>query len=182
MLMDGFLAMVSRLLRLLPLCLAISTLWYSAVAAEADHLHPPQGEVVLIVSGAIGLTNVANEAHLDRAMLEEIGLERFATTTLWTDGPQVFEGVPLYRLMAYLDAQGKTLRVVALNEYQIEISADEVETTGPLLAIRVNGVSLSPRDKGPVWMVFPYDSDARFRTDLTYARSVWQVGRIEILP
>lgn len=180
--MDGALAAFLRFFRILPLLMALAGLWLIAAPARAEHLHPPTGDVVLIVSGAIGLTNVAGEAHLDRAMLEEIGLEQFATTTLWTDGPQVFEGVSLHRLMEHLRAQGHTLRVEALNDYEIEIPASEVEKGGPLLAMRVNGVSLSPRDKGPIWMVFPYDSDARFRTDLTYARSVWQLGRIEILP
>lgn len=180
--MDGFLTVFSRLFRVLALIAGLLSLWFSAAPAAAEHLAPPEGEVILIVSGAIGMTNVAGEAHLDRDMLEEIGIEQFATSTLWTEGPQVFEGVPLHRLMAYLRANGRMLRMEALNDYQIEIPASEVENGGPLLAMRVNGVSLSPRDKGPIWMVFPYDSDARFRTDLTYARSVWQLGRIEILP
>ncbi|WP_296762669.1 hypothetical protein [Sediminimonas sp.] len=36
------------------------------------------------------------------------------------------------------------------------------------------------RDKGPVWLLYPFDSAPRFRTELHYARSVWQLDRIEI--
>jgi len=29
-------------------------------------------------------------------------------------------------------------------------------------------------------MVYPYDADPRFRTEITYANSIWQLDRIEI--
>jgi hypothetical protein len=51
---------------------------------------------------------------------------------------------------------------------------------GPLLATLANGEPMSVRDKGPVWMLFPYDDVAAYRTEQTYARSIWQLNRIEI--
>ena len=150
--------------------------------ATAEHLDAPKGEVILVVSGEIELTNHPHEAHFDRAMLEEIGLEEIRTTTLWTEGQQVFEGVPLHRLVTYLKGAGGSLRVLALNDYAVEIPWEEANAEGPILAIRNNGESLSVRDKGPVWMVYPYDAEEKFQNEVTYARSVWQLERIEILP
>lgn len=155
---------------------------FVAGPVTAEHLDAPKGEVILVVSGEIELTNHPNEAHFDRAMLEEIGLEEIRTTTLWTEGPQVFEGVPLHRLVTFLKGDGGSLRLLALNDYAVEIPWDEANAEGPILAIRNNGESLSVRDKGPVWMVYPYDAEEKFQNEVTYARSVWQLERIEILP
>jgi hypothetical protein len=51
---------------------------------------------------------------------------------------------------------------------------------GPLLAFLMNGEPMSVRDKGPVWLVYPYDADAAFRTEQIYAWSIWQLDRIEV--
>ena len=34
---------------------------------------------------------------------------------------------------------------------------------------------MSLRDKGPLWVVFPYDASEEFRRDEIYAQSIWQV-------
>jgi hypothetical protein len=39
---------------------------------------------------------------------------------------------------------------------------------------------MSVREKGPIWMIFPYDSVEAFRTEQTYARSIWQLDRIAV--
>jgi len=39
---------------------------------------------------------------------------------------------------------------------------------------------MSAREKGPVWLVYNYDSDPAFRTETVYSRSVWQLDRITI--
>jgi hypothetical protein len=38
------------------------------------------------------------------------------------------------------------------------------------------------RDKGPVWVVFPYDLATEYQSEVVYSRSVWQMVRIEVLP
>lgn len=153
-----------------------------AQPAMADDLQMPKGEVVLIISGAIGATNLSGEAHLDREMLQAMGLEEVLTTTPWTEGRQQFQGVPLHSLVDLIKPAGKTLRLKALNDYWVDLPLSEALEPGPLLAIHSNGVALSARDKGPIWLVYPYDADEKFRTEVSYARSVWQLSRIEVLP
>ena len=46
----------------------------------------------------------------------------------------------------------------------------------------MDGQALSPRDKGPVWAVYPFDEGGVFQHDVTYARAIWQLVRIEVLP
>jgi len=37
------------------------------------------------------------------------------------------------------------------------------------------------REKGPLWVIYPYDSDAKFRTEVIYSRSIWQLDRLAIV-
>jgi hypothetical protein len=40
---------------------------------------------------------------------------------------------------------------------------------------------MSLRDKGPLWIIYPYDSKSDFRTEVVYSRSIWQRDRLEAL-
>jgi hypothetical protein len=37
------------------------------------------------------------------------------------------------------------------------------------------------RDKGPLWIVFPFDSATEFQRESIYARSIWQLNRIAVV-
>ena len=63
------------------------------MCATAQELAPPQGRILLTVTGTIGTTNHEDAAAFDLDMLRDLGAETFETTTIWTDGPQTFEGV-----------------------------------------------------------------------------------------
>ena len=38
----------------------------------------------------------------------------------------------------------------------------------------------SRRDKGPLWIVFPYDSGAEYQTELVFGWSIWQLATLTI--
>jgi len=117
----------------------------------------------------------------DRAELEALGTASIETTTIWTEGVQTFEGVPLAVLMQELGAQDGKILATAINDYTIEIPLSDATENGPILALKMNGEQMSVRDKGPVWVVYPYDADADYRTEVIYSRSIWQLDRIEVV-
>ncbi|HEX9857587.1 MAG TPA: oxidoreductase, partial [Paracoccaceae bacterium] len=45
-----------------------------------------------------------------------------------------------------------------------------------------NGVPLSVRDMGPLWVIYPYDSDVDYQSEVIYSRSIWQLQRMDIRP
>ncbi|MEN9409332.1 MAG: hypothetical protein RL216_1306 [Pseudomonadota bacterium] len=145
-----------------------------------DALAVPQGEVILTVTGGIAARNAGDAAELDLAMLEAMGSVKIETHTIWSDGPQVFEGVPLATLLERLGAEGTVIAASALNDYTVEIPMADAVAEGPIVAYRQNGAVLSVRDKGPLWVVYPYDSDPAYQTEVIYARSIWQLARIEV--
>jgi hypothetical protein len=163
------------------LILGASLLPLSLARAEAPALPAPAGRVILTVSGRIAVTNEADTARFDRAMLEGLGLASFATVTPWYDGPVTFEGVPMAKLLQRLGAQGETVRAIALNDYSTEIPIADFAQHGVLLALKRDGNYLTVRDKGPLFIVYPYDSDPALKSPRYYGRSAWQVARLVVL-
>jgi hypothetical protein len=39
---------------------------------------------------------------------------------------------------------------------------------------------MSLREKGPLWIIYPFDSSPEYQTELIYSRSIWQLNRIEV--
>jgi hypothetical protein len=58
--------------------------------------------------------------------------------------------------------------------------SDAVEG-GPIVAYLMNGEEMSIRDKGPLWVIYPYDSDADFRSEVVFTRSIWQLDRLVVI-
>lgn len=162
-------------------CIAVAVaIWLGASAAGAESLGTPTGEVVLTVSGAVTATNAEETAVFDLAMLQDLGVTGFTTTTIWTEGPQVFEGVSLKVLLDRLGVEDGMVIATAINDYAIEIPVSDAVEGGPIVAYSLNGAPMSVRDKGPLWIVYPFDQNAAYQTEVTYSRSIWQLDRIEV--
>ena len=159
---------------------SIILLWGSTSFADSD-LPSPTGSVILTVSGAIENTNSGSNAEFDLEMLQTLPTVSFTTETVWTEGEQTFVGVELFDLMNTLGASGNTIRATALNDYAVEIPMTDAIQGGALLAYHMNGEEMSVRDKGPLWVMYPFDANSDYRNQVYYARSIWQLDRIEIV-
>jgi hypothetical protein len=118
---------------------------------------------------------------MDLATLDTLEQIEFTTTTIWTDENIVFSGVPLRALLTHLDLDGETIELVALNDYAVSMPIDAIEDNVPIIATRMNGETMSVRDKGPYWIVYPYDSNPVYQTETVYARSIWQLNRLNVV-
>lgn len=149
-------------------------------AASAD-LPAPSGEVVLSVSGAITITNAEGQAVFDREMLEAFDPAAFATTTIWTEGLHTFVGVPLVDLLEAVGAEGSLLRASAINDYTVEIPLGDAVAGGPIVAYLMDDRPMSVREKGPLWVIYPFDDVPAYQSETIYSRSIWQLNRIEVV-
>jgi len=154
---------------------------FSALPSVAEVLPMPVGDVVLTVSGQIGTTTEGGVAKFDLDGLAALGSETISTSTIWTEGKVEFRGVPLTVFLSKLKAEGSVLRVWALNDYTVDVPFADAVEGGPMLAYEANGERLSVRDKGPIWLAYPFDSDPAYQTEVIYARSIWQIERMEVL-
>lgn len=135
------------------------------------------GQPILEVSGNVDATR-----SFTLAELKALGITTLSTTTAWTDGTRVFEGV-LAR--AVIDAVGPTtsdqVTALALNDYQADIPISDFIDYDVILAWSMDGQMLSRRDKGPLWVVYPRDTAPVLSEERYEHRWVWQLNRL-ILP
>ena len=146
-----------------------------------NSLDAPSGQVILTVKGSIGVENSPDSsANFDLEMLDRLGVHKVETDTPWTTGIVSFEG-PLFRdLLHSLDASGETIAAEALNDYRIEIPVAELLEYDVILATRIDGRPLSVRERGPIWVIYPWKGNRELRKEITYTRSIWQLRRLEI--
>jgi hypothetical protein len=149
-------------------------------ALAGESLPEPSGRVILTISGAIENTNGDGVARFDRAMLEEIGVTQINTSTSWTDGVTKFEGVLARDLLKVVGATGENVSARALNDYAIDIPFSDFESYDVLFAFRMDDVELTPRDKGPLWIVYPRDTSPELRNQNIDARWLWQLVQLDI--
>ena len=143
--------------------------------ANADDVVAIKTDIILTVSSGMDVLT------LDRSDLSKLTVTSFDTSTIWTDGVHTFTGVSVKTLTDLIGVTNGMLRATAINNYAIEIPVSDAVTEGPIIAYLMDGKEMSVRDKGPLWVVYPYDSNPDYRSEVVYSRSIWQLDRIEFV-
>lgn len=156
------------------------SLAFAALPAAADGLPAPKGRVILTVSGQIEEANRGKDAVFDMAMLEALPQQTFTTRTPWYDKPMTFTGPRLADVLAAVKAKGQTIKATAINDYTISIPAADAAAHGVIVARLLNGEPMPVREKGPLFVIYPFDSKAELRSSTYYERSIWQLKRMSI--
>lgn len=145
----------------------VSAVFLGAMAmAEADLL------VRNVVSG--------EEKQLGQAEILEFEQIEISTANEFIDGTRLFKG-PLMREVLNMCGAGNahTVRLIAANDYQVEINTEEFLTYDVILAHSVDGEPLSRRDKGPLWLIYPMSDNPELEDPVFNSRLIWQVVRVE---
>ena len=159
-------------------CLTLIIAVVFSGASLAAEISPPKGPVILTVEGAIENRNTDMGAIFDFEMLGSLPRHTVTTTTPWTQGKQIFEGVRMADILAHVGATGNLLTAYALNDYFIDIPVGDIATFDMLLADTHNGDRMSVRDKGPLWIIYPNVEP----TSNEVNKMVWQLVRIVVSP
>lgn len=150
-------------------------------AVMAQDIPAPKGDVILTISGEIDVTNVGETLQFDRDTFDALADSTFETSTTWTDGIHEFRGVSLSTLTDMLSVTDGVLLATAVNDYAVEIPVSDARPGGPIIAHQIDGKDMSLREKGPLWIVYPYDSSPEYRTAVIHARSIWQLDRLVVV-
>ena len=151
-----------------------------SIGVGAEALPEPTGPVVLVLSGRIQRTNQGATAALDMAMLEALPQHNIVTRTPWYAQPRKFTGPLLRDVFALVGGQGQTFRASALNDYRIDIPFDDAQRFDVVIARLLDDLPMTVREKGPLFMIYPFDGNPSLRTPRYYSRSVWQLKTIEL--
>lgn len=144
------------------------------------------GSFVVTATAALSsetvLTLRAGESVREYSMadLEALGATEIETKTIWTEGPQVFVGVSIPALMKDAEIDDGVLIASAVNDYSIEIPLADETTASAIIAYSRNGETMSLRDKGPLWVIYPYSRSTDYQSEAVYSRSIWQLNRIAL--
>ena len=160
------------------LSLACSAIW---VGPSAWALGKPAGTVVLTLRGKLGVTNGAGVADFDMTMLEALPQRNISTRTPWYDGPRKFTGPLLRDVLKAAGAQGSGLRAIALNDYKVDIPVDDALKFDVVLARLLDDKPMPVREKGPLFIIYPFDDKPELRVPQYFSRCAWQLGTIEIV-
>lgn len=116
----------------------------------------------------------------DMAALERLPQRSFTTATPWYPKPVQFTGPLLRDVLAAAGVRGRTLRAVALNNYKVDLPADDASRFDVIVARLLDGRPMPVRERGPLFIVYPFGSSAELQSEQYYSRSAWQLRRIEV--
>lgn len=143
-------------------------------------LDAPKERPILIISGKIGEKNAGDKARFDMKMLEALPQHSFTTRTPWYDRPVKFTGPLLSDVLAAVKASGTTISAIAINDYKITIPVSDTQKYKVLVARLLDDQPMPVREKGPLFVIYPFDSDADLRSSTYYERSIWQLKALDI--
>lgn len=151
-----------------------------ALSVRAQQIAAPTDAQLLEITGKISRTTDGKAARFDLAGLEKVGKVTIKTSTKWTQGQLSFEGVPMRDLLKTVGASGSEIVAVAINDYKVTIPTADFDKYNVILAYRRDGAVMPVRDKGPLWIMYPFDDNPDLKTDLFYSRCAWQLKAIEV--
>lgn len=141
----------------------------------------PAGPVILTVSGKVRPTDGVSSVTFDLAGLDALPQRVTETATPWHEGHPLFAGPLGSGLLTHVGANGSRMRLTALNDYTVEIPVADFQDWPVILATRIDGKPMAVRDKGPIFVIYPFDQQPNLKNELYFGRSIWQLKAIEIL-
>lgn len=150
------------------------------LAAPVLALDAPKERPILTVSGQIGVKNAGETARFDMKMIEALPQHSFTTRTPWFEKPVKFTGPLLADVLAAVKANGTSINAVAINDYTITIPMTDITQYKVIMARLLDDQPMPVREKGPLFVVYPFDTSAALRTSVYYERSIWQLKALEV--
>ena len=147
----------------------------TALAASAYADEVP--EDVIRIEGKIA---GGKPRELTLAELHGLPSSTLVTRTPWYDGAKTFEGVLARELMKDVGATGETLGIYALDGYSINVPMSDLLTIDAVMAYRIDGKDLTVETRGPLFLIYPFDSNPSLASETYYARCIWQISKIDV--
>ena len=147
-----------------------------------DPIPVPTGRPILTLTG-VPTTNVGDTLQFDLATLEKFDTVAFEVFDRQAEGHDVtFSGPLLKTVLAaagVTDLKGKTLHCLALNDYSVDIPANDAAELPVLLATRADGKKMSVAHYGPTRFIYPTEGYNLDKTKYD-PRWIWQLKEISV--
>ncbi|MFT4103675.1 MAG: molybdopterin-dependent oxidoreductase [Burkholderiaceae bacterium] len=166
----------------------LGALWLASLMAVAVFvavsIHP-RGVVVPLQPASPGkiVLTVESEGQptlFDMRTLEALPQRTYHLTTPWYLRPVSFQGPLMRDVLANAGVRGTHIEAIAMNGFTADIPFAHAEAQDAIVALRMDGKPMSARDKGPLFMIYPYDRLPEGERDEYFARSVWQLDVLRV--
>ena len=151
---------------------------FSVCLGSITVAHAQSDPVVLTITAPAATPPVA--ASFTMKFLKSLPQRSFVTQTPWYKDPVKFTGPLLRDVLAAAKAKGEVINAVALDDYQAKIPFSDATDYDVILAHQMDGKTLTAKDKGPLFVVYPYDSKAELQAVRFYERSIWQLKALRV--
>ena len=159
-----------------PLLLTLAAVALPLAVPIVWALDAPTGRVVLTIEFKAS----GRKVDFDMAMLEKLPQRSLTTGTPWYPKPRTFTGPLLRDVLAAGGASGTQLRLIALNDFKVGMPVSDADQYDVVLARLLDGQPMPVREKGPLFVIYPYDSNPELQSELFFNRSAWQLRTIEV--
>ncbi len=156
----------------------ILSLFLLTLGLLAANLAMAQGQdAVLIVD--INTPSTTSSTGFTMLDLDALKQTEIRTANDFVDGEKTFSGPKFSDLMGSV-TDGATVTLTALNDYEVKVPFSDFLDYPVILATRMSGQLLSPRDKGPIWVIYPMSEHAELKDNIYNSRLVWQLSKITV--
>jgi len=132
------------------------------------------GKIVLTVE------NQGRQTRFDLHGLKALPQHTHHVTTPWYLRPVTFQGPLLRDVLAAAGATGTRIDAVAMNDYAVGIPFQHAEAYDVIIALSMDGKPMSSRDKGPLFIIYPYDRLPEALRERSFDLSVWQLDTLRV--
>jgi len=139
----------------------------------------PTATPLLTLTGKIGNKNSTAGLTLDPALLDELGVVRVEVYDPWAKGRLSFRGVWLADLLnvAGVKPAASGVHMTALDDYEVDLTMDEIHAGGIFVATKNGDGSKLPVDKGgPVRLIFRDGTASGENPD----QWIWSLASIDV--
>lgn len=134
-------------------------------------------DAVLIIENSVkGVSKTLTEEEL-------LGMEVTIVNTEneFVDGITEFSGPLVRDVIGLIDNEDITIvTLIAANDYSVEVPIEDFAKYDVIFATFQNGVRLSPRDKGPIWVIYPMLDHPELQDRVYNDRLIWQLVKVSV--
>jgi hypothetical protein len=158
-------------------CMVLGMVLLAAASQGVLAADPPE-KIVLTVVGKLSKPSEQDKKTFTMAQLEQLPQVTFTTSTPWYPKPVTMTGPLLRTVLEAAGAHGSKLTAVALDNYKVDIPFDDAAAQQVIVARLMDGKPMAVRNRGPLFIIYPFDSSKELQAEKYYFRSAWQLSQL----
>jgi len=171
---------ILRVFLILFAALVSSPLHTSELIAQSVPLGEREKVLTITVYDADGDSGESREITFDIKDLEKYPLVSVRTETQWTDGELLFRGPLMRDILRDVGADGDTIRVTGLDGQSATIPREDIEKYDVIIACQIEGKYFGLRDRGPLWIVYPWSDNPELQSAMYYERGIYHLSSLSV--